>query len=55
MGDVVGVCDDNVTLFVKVEEWYVESDVFKMNTWRNLATKSMQEGGEVQMEVAVPG
>ncbi len=38
VGEVIGVCGDNVSVLVKVEDWFVESDVFKMGEWREAAT-----------------
>lgn len=53
VGEVVGVLDDNVLVLVKVEDWFVESDVFKMGRWREIV-ESLKEADEVRVEVAVP-
>lgn len=54
VGEVVGVCRDNIVVLVKAGNWFVESDVFKMGTWRSAATEPLNVGDDVQMEVAVP-
>ena len=41
VGAVFGVYNDSFSLLVKVEEWFVESEVFKMGTWRKVAPKPM--------------
>ena len=51
-GGLVGVLDDRVSVLVRVEEWFVESDVFKMVTWREIA-EPLKEGEVVCMEVPV--
>ena len=43
---MVGVLGEDVSVLVKVEEWVVESDVFKMGTWREIG-ESLKGGGQV--------
>ena len=42
VGEVIGVDSNNVSVSVEVEEWFVESEMFKMGTWRRVATMPMQ-------------
>lgn len=38
VGEAVGVCSDNIAVLVKVEDWFAQSEVSKMGTWREVAT-----------------
>ena len=53
VGEVVDVLDDGVSVIVRFEEWFVESEVFKIGTWREIAER-LEVGDEVYMEVIEP-
>lgn len=38
VAEVVGISSDHIPVLVKVEDWFVKSDVLKMGTGRVLAT-----------------
>lgn len=54
VGKVVDVLDNKFSVLVKVEDWFVGSDVFKMGAWTGVAIEPTQKEGEVRMEVAGP-
>ena len=53
-GKVISVGNAGV-VYVLMEDWFVDSDKFKMGQWRDVSSKPPRSGDEVRMEVAVPG
>ncbi|KAF6227923.1 hypothetical protein HO133_007651 [Letharia lupina] len=50
LGEVIGTYVDNVTVLLKMEDWFTESGTFEMGRWR---VEQVQAGDELGMEVAV--
>lgn len=52
LGEVVGVYVDNVTLLLKMEDWFTESDLFRMGRWEDVVDKRLKaEDGDAAMEL----
>lgn len=53
LGEVIGTYVHNVTVLLKMEDWFTESGTFEMGRWRVVVNEQMQAGDELGMEVAV--
>ncbi|KAF6230814.1 hypothetical protein HO173_010930 [Letharia columbiana] len=53
LGEVIGTYVDNVTVLLKIEDWFTESGMFEMGRWRDVVNEQVQADDELGMEVAV--
>ena len=49
IGEVIGVGQGNAMAYVKMEELFIESDVFKMGQWRGVAAEPPCGGDEMYL------